>query len=180
MGSVQDTIYDLLNGGDLRSISGANTVVKLTQSQTGFDLLFDFLFDENRLIVMRTADAIEKITSQNPEYLDKHKDKWLELFQASKDIELKWHLALLVSRIKLHENELEEVFSLLKQWVLDKKESKIVRVNSLQALFEITQDNRVFQKDFDKIVDEIKKENVSSINARIKNLPSRRRSRQHI
>lgn len=165
-----DTIYELLNGGDLRSISGANKVVKLIKNQEDFDILFNFLFDENRLIVMRASDSIEKITIRNAQYLDKHKNELLELFKASIDIEFKWHLALLVSRIKLNENELQEVFSLLKQWVLDKKESKIVRVNSLQALFEITKDNIEFKNDFDKIIDKVGKEKVLSINARIKNL----------
>lgn len=47
---------------------------------------------------------------------------------------------------------------------MDKNESKIVRANSLEALFKIS------KKDFDIIVREIKKESVESLNARIKKI----------
>ena len=170
MNNIEIIIYELLNGKDLRSISDANTVVKMIGNQESFDILFNFLFDENRLIVMRAIDAIEKITIKNKQYLESHKDNLIELFKTTKDIECKWHLALLVSRIELNKKQLDEIYKLLKQWVLTKDESKIVRVNSLQALFEISKDNIDLKKDLNKIVNQLKKENIASINSRIKKL----------
>ena len=166
---MKDKIYELLSGRDLRSISRSNEVIKLIKTQEEFDILFEYLFDENRLIVMRAADSIEKITKDN-EYLDKHKTELLKLLDMCRDIELKWHLALVISRINLNIPELENVYLLLKKWVLDKDESKIVRVNSLQTLFEISRENNELEKDFLKIVKELKKENISSLNARIKKI----------
>jgi len=58
----------------------------------------------------------------------------------------------------------------LEKWILDKKESKIVRVNSLQSLYEIVKDNNEYQNNLMKIVKIIREENISSINARIKKL----------
>jgi hypothetical protein len=170
MNNIKITIYELLNGKDLRSISDANEVVKMIENQEAFDVLFKFLFDEDRLIIMRAIDAIEKITIKNKQYLENHKEDLIELFKTNKDIECKWHLALLVSRIELNKKQLDEIYKLLKQWILDKNESKIVRVNSLQALFEISKDNINLKKEFDKIVNQIKNENIASINARIKKL----------
>lgn len=64
----------ILNGGDLRSIGQSNTVVTLIDSQNKFDELFKLLFHPDRKIVMRVADAIEKITLTHCQYLKAHKD----------------------------------------------------------------------------------------------------------
>ena len=58
----------------------------------------------------------------------------------------------------------------MEKWISDKNESKIVRVNSLQSLYEITRSNNEYQNEFLKIVGTIREENISSINARIKKL----------
>lgn len=87
---------DILKGGDLRSIGKANEIVAMVNNQTAFDELFEGLTYSERKVVMRTADAIEKITLRKSDYLQKHKTELLNLCQSAKDIELKWHLALLV------------------------------------------------------------------------------------
>jgi hypothetical protein len=53
------------------------------------------------------------------------------------DKEFKWHLAQLVVLHELAHDELGEVWKILSHWAMDKKESKIVRVNSLQGLYEL-------------------------------------------
>jgi CRISPR/Cas system-associated protein Csm6 len=49
-----------LKGGDLRSIGKVETIVKTIKTQYDFDNLFKGLFNNDRLVIMRTADAIEK------------------------------------------------------------------------------------------------------------------------
>jgi len=56
----------------------------------------------------------------------------------------------------------------LAAWVLDKKESKIVRVNSLQSLYILSQDNINLKAEFELMINELRKENIPSIAARIK------------
>jgi hypothetical protein len=102
-----------LKGGDLRSIGKANDIVKEVNNKNDFDSLFTGLFHEDRKVVMRAADAIEKITITNPEYLADHKKEILGLLQTAKHIELKWHLALLISRLALTEAELGEIWQIL-------------------------------------------------------------------
>lgn len=82
---------DILKGGDLRSIGKANEIVAMVNNQTAFDELFEGLTYSERKVVMRTADAIEKITLRKSDYLQKHKTELLNLCQSAKDIELKWH-----------------------------------------------------------------------------------------
>lgn len=159
---------NLLAGGDLRSIGKSNSVVKLIASQSGFDELFEMLFHPNRIIAMRAADAVEKITVGNPEYLVKHKRRILKLLGSAENKELMWHLALLIPRLQLNKNELSKVWSTLAKWLKDKTNSRIVRVNSLQGLFEIAKKNPAMMKKFILLLNSISAENVPSLNARVR------------
>lgn len=57
----------LLSGGDLRSIGNCNTVISKIKNQNDFDELIKFLFHNDRIVVMHTADAIEKISISHPQ-----------------------------------------------------------------------------------------------------------------
>lgn len=161
---------DILKGGDLRSIGKANEIVAQVHTQHAFDELFQGLTYADRKVVMRTADALEKITIRHPDFLQKHKAELLTLCTNAKEIELKWHLALLVSRLKLTHEELASTWDLLANWATDRKESKIVRVNAVQGLFNLMQQNPAFAQEFNVLLSEISKENIASLNARIRKL----------
>jgi hypothetical protein len=62
MNNKSEEIKKLLIGGDLRSIGDSSKIIKLINNQNDFDLLFGFINSDDRLIVMRAADVIEKIT----------------------------------------------------------------------------------------------------------------------
>ena len=160
----------LLSGGDFRTIGNSNTVVKLIRNENDFDELFTLLFHKDRLGVMRTADAIEKITVNFPQYLNKHKTEIFHLSETVKNKELQWHLALLLSRIDLGKDEFIGAWKILMHWAKDKTNSRIVRVNSMQALFELSKQNKKFTNDFQQLISELQKENIPSINARIRKL----------
>jgi hypothetical protein len=162
--------HDILLGGDLRSIGKANEIVALVKSQADFDDLFIGLTNVDRKVVMRTADAIEKITIHSPDLLKKHKTELLHLCQTARDIELKWHLALIISRLRLTEKELGNIWQTLTKWASDKKESKIVRVNSIQGLSNLLKQKPELMPDFNLTLTEIEKDKIPSINARIKKL----------
>ncbi len=170
--SISDFLQ-YLEGGDLRSIARTNEIVRLVNSQSDFDALFQYLFFDDRRIVMRAADAIEKITLQNRDYLIKYCQAIIDLMAAAVDKELKWHLALISSRLALSPQQLPVVWNQLRQWAEDKKESRIVRVNSIQALFELSDNNQELSQAFDTIVRQIATENIPSINARLKKLTTK-------
>jgi len=160
--------FSKLKGGDLRSIARANEVVNDVKNQEDFDVLFKELYHTDRKIRMRTADAIEKITVSNPEYLTSHKKELIHLCTQVQHIELKWHLALIISRFPLKPTELKKVWRLLSGWAKDKEASKIVRVNSLQSLYTLCEQNNNLKSELKWMIDEISKENIPSLNARIK------------
>jgi len=161
---------DILKGGDLRSLGQSSLAVSLIHTQQDFDELFGNLFHTDRRIVMRTSDVVEKISFLHPEYLNKHKAKLFKLCQSATAIELKWHLALIIPRIKLTQKELGMVWQNLTHWAIDKKESKIVRVNSIQGLYLLLQNNKELDQDFSLTLSEIERKNIPSLNARIRKL----------
>ncbi len=165
-------IEKILSGGDLRSIGKSNSIIPKIQNQNDFDELFKFLFQKERLIVMRVADTIEKITINDPQYLIKHKKEIINLCKVAKDKELKWHLVLLIPRLALEGEELGYAWDTLTEWAKDKSNSRIVRVNSIQGLFEIKKQKSELEKDFYLTLSELERENIPSIRARIRKLKS--------
>lgn len=164
---------NLLSGGDLRSIGKSNSVVSLIVNQQDFDELFKLIFLDDRLLVMRAIDAIEKITLKHPNYLIKHKHEILDLSTVAHDKEFKWHLAQIIPRLSLTPPELTKAWKLLTNWALDKNNSKIVRVNSIQGLFEMLKGNNELTQDFALTLTELEKEDIPSINARIRSIKNK-------
>jgi hypothetical protein len=160
----------LLLGKGLRSITKSNEVVESVQDQSSFDALFSLLWHHERPLVMRAADAVEKITRKHREFLLPHKEQLLSLLKSAINKELKWHIAQLVPRLNVDPHELKEVWSVLTYWSQNPNESKIVRVNSLQGLFELTQQYPSLRPDFEHTLHTLEREPIPSIQARIKKL----------
>jgi hypothetical protein len=160
----------MLLGKDLRSIAGSNAVVKDVNGQVDFDALFTLIFHHERMLVMRAADAVEKITRVNPQFLKPHKVQLMSLLTSAVNKELKWHVAQLVPRLDLVEAETQEVWSILSYWSKNPNESKIVRVNALQGLYEMTQRFSFLKKDLEETIHALEKEPIPSLRARIKKL----------
>ncbi len=163
-------IIDYLKNGDLRSISQVNQLVTLINNQADFDRLFNYLNASDRLVAMRAADAVEKLTRQSRHFLKAHKVAYLELLSKAADKELKWHLAQLAPRFSYSDREFEAVWQCLKMWAEQRGESKIVRVNAVQALFELADKAEIYQTQLKQIVANIKREAIPSIDARLKKL----------
>ncbi len=135
------SLLNKLKGGDLRSIGNANEVaIRIGNNQKSFDEVFQGIFDTNPLIRMRSADAVEKVSKKYPVLLNKHKAKILKNLSNFEQQEVKWHIALMISYLKLTSIESDSVFSELSTWAMNDK-SRIVRVNAMQALVDISMKN---------------------------------------
>jgi hypothetical protein len=167
---IMNDFAPLLMGKDLRTIKKADQVAGLIDSQQSFDSLFALLFHHERPLVMRAADAVEKVTIKHREFLIPHKQQLMSLLKSSVHIELKWHLAQLVPRLPLDADELKEAWSVLSYWTQNPNESKIVRVNSLQGLFDLSQENPSLKGSFKSILHAIQNEPIPSLQARIRKL----------
>lgn len=159
-----------LQGGDLRSIAAVEKLLPLIKNQEDFDTLFHYLSSEDRLLAMRAAEAVEKITLQNPAFLHSHKNAILKLMEEADDKELKWHLALLISRLELSTEEISRAWGSLTKWAKSPSESKIVRVNSIDSLYKLSTQHQLLKQELEGIIQELEAENIPSLNARIRKL----------
>ena len=166
----ENGLSEKLGGGDLRSIGNADSIVSEIQNQDDFDALFSCLYSDDRLVVMRAADAIEKITRERVDFLCGHDDAIIAFCERAGDIEFKWHLALLLPRLPFAESEYDKVREILSAWALDANESKIVRANSLQALYELSKQDLTTKEKLESILSVVEKENIPSLLARIRKI----------
>jgi len=158
----------VLNSGDLLGTDGVDIVVKMVQNQTDFDLLFSCLKTRNRLVVERSADAIEKISRTYPEFLAKHKSTILNYCQIAQNKELKWHLSQLLPRLLLDNAEFRAMSILLEDWARNRNESKICRVNALQSLYDLSLMHKKSHDHLSTLMDVLEQEDIPSLNARIR------------
>jgi hypothetical protein len=67
-------LLEKLEGGDRRSIGRVEEVVaQVLNDPSLFKVVFDGMLSHDPLVRMRSADAVEKITAQHPEYLQPYK-----------------------------------------------------------------------------------------------------------
>ena len=159
-----------MTGGDLRSIGKVNELIRKINNEADFNLLIEALQSKERVIAMRAADAIEKITLHRGEFLQPHKKKLLDLLHTATEKEIRWHLAQIIPRLALTDPEIKVVSKKFSEWALDKKESRIVRVNSIQGLFELTRSFPQMGSKMEALLQELETENIPSLKARIKRL----------
>lgn len=160
----------LLLDKDLRKLRNNNKVIQAVTDQKSFDDLFGLIFHHERPLVMRAADAIEKITAKNASYLKPHKAQLLSVLKSADHKELKWHIAQLVGRMDLDKKELRDVQYTLTYWARNKNESKIVRVNSLQGLFDLARSHPEVRGNVQETMALMEHEMIPSIQARIRKL----------
>lgn len=128
-------LLDLLRGGDLRSIGRvAEVVASVGDDPTAFDALFAAMFNDEPLVQMRAADAVEKISQQHPHLLQPHKARLLAPLPPGLRQEVRWHLPLLLCRLALNDEEWERAWQQIVHLLRTEQESRIVVVNAIQGL----------------------------------------------
>jgi hypothetical protein len=128
-------IHDRLKGGDRRSIGAANAVADLARkNRRTFDNLVEGLGDEDPLVRMRSADALEKASAVHPDWLSAHKRALLAAMRCPQP-EVRWHLAQMAPRLRWRSRHRSRVINWLARCLSD--ESLIVRASALEALAEI-------------------------------------------
>lgn len=102
-----------------------------------FPELIAGLWSEDRLVRMRAADAAEKVTREHPELVQPHKKELLGLMAEAQEQELRWHLAVMVPRLRLNTKERQAAASLLEGYLDDR--SSIVKTFALQGLADLAE-----------------------------------------
>jgi hypothetical protein len=133
-------ILALLEGGDRRSIGRSDQVAAIvSKNQALLPELIKGWWSENRLVRMRAADATEKVARKIPDLLWPYKKELLGLMAEAKESELRWHLAVMVPRLRLNSKQRQLATSLLTSYLED--HSSIVKTFALQGLTDLTLDD---------------------------------------
>lgn len=102
-----------------------------------FPKLIAGLWSADSLVRMRAADAVEKVTRRHRELLQPHKKELLGLMSGAQEQELRWHLAVMVPRLRLNATERQVALSSLNRFLEDR--SSIVKTFALQGLAELAE-----------------------------------------
>jgi HEAT repeat protein len=165
----RQSIAAMLKGGDRRSIGKANQIAKLLSSDPQrFAELFKCLWDEDPIVRMRAADAAEKVTFTRPELLNPHKREMLGLLAEAKQIELRWHLALMVPRLALSGPERERASAALQHYLEDR--SSIVKTFALQGLADLARQDSGLREPVRRTLEESLRTGTPAMKARARKL----------
>jgi HEAT repeat protein len=125
-----------LEGGDRRSIGRSNEVVAdVLADPRLFDAVFSGMSSADPLVRMRSADALEKVTSRHPEYLRPYKAELIGKVAQVEQKEVRWHVAQMLPRVGWNARERRRVFHVLEGYLDDR--SSIVRTFAMQALADL-------------------------------------------
>jgi len=134
--ATEPLILRKLEGGDRRSIGRSEEVVSdVLENPDLFSELITGLAVPNVIVRMRASDAIEKISLMHPEYLWPFKSFLIEQAAISDQKEVRWHLAQILPRLKLNQEERQQVVDILLSYFSDG--SSIVKTFAMQALADI-------------------------------------------
>ena len=137
-------LLGMLTGGDRRSIGRADAVARIVVRQPRLlAVLIDGMADPDPLVRMRAADAAEKVTRQHPEWLVPHKHRLIGDLAATDEAEVRWHVAQMLPRLRLGGGDERKALQILLRYLRD--DSRIVKVSSMQALFDLARRNPMLQ-----------------------------------
>ena len=124
----------MLAGGDRRSIGRANEVAALALAGTlDFGAVCAAMFDEDPVVRMRAADAVEKVSVERPAWPRPFKAEFLAGLPDFRLPEMRWHAAQTLPRLDLTAGERDtRAVPVLLDYLRD--ESRLVQTCALQAL----------------------------------------------
>jgi HEAT repeat protein len=161
-----------LKGSDRRSIGRSNAVAAFVlKHPRAAGQLVRALWHSNAVIRMRAADALEKVSAQNPQLIARYKQELLGLLGETTQQELRWHLALMLPRLPLTPAERRRAEHHLRGYFDDK--SSIVKTCALQALAEFSEQDRSFRAEVMDLLRGAARSGTAAMRARSRKLLER-------
>jgi hypothetical protein len=166
-----------LAGGDRRSIGRSSEVAARVLARPAlFRPLFDGLSSDDLVMRMRSADAIEKITLERPDLLRPFRKKLFEIAGSSDQQEVRWHVAMMLPRLKLNPRERALALDILFDYLRDR--SSIVKTFAMQALADLATQDVALQSKILPLLEELTEVGTPAMRARGRKILQRLK-RQH-
>lgn len=162
----------ILSGGDRRSLGRSASLFRRLKSPADLDKLFRLIYSSDRTVAMRAIDSLEKLTRHDTRAIQTRGAELMNLARNTENIEIKWHIAQMLPRIKWTNAQFRSVFALLNYWLSNPNESKIVRANALEAMYNMcrqTTDKRM-KVIFRRATNGALRSQIPSLSARAKKL----------
>lgn len=164
-------ILDQLRGGDRRSIGRVPQIVQeVSKNPELAGELVVGLVNDDPIIRMRAADALEKVSKERPALLEPFKDIFLSAAADSEQQEVRWHLAQMLPRLKLSQKEKDGVVSILLGYLEDR--SSIVKVCAMQALAELAVNDQRLVSSVKPVIERACRQGTPAMRARGRKLIS--------
>ena len=164
------SILSKLSQGDMRTTGKSDEVVKeVLEKPELFDQVFHGLTDPNPGVRMRSADALEKISSQRSELLQPYKAELLRIAEITEQQEIQWHVAQMFSYLSLTTEEITGVVTLLEKYFRQSK-SNIVKVMALQTVANIAAIDDLYKLRLQKLLQEALQSGKPSLVSRAKKI----------
>lgn len=139
---VHMDIAGILSEGDPRSLGRNNEVVAHVLAQPRqIGALFDCVFHDDETIRMRASDALEKVSRDRPDLLQRYSRRLLTSMPKIDQPSVQWHLAQILPRLRLSPIERRRATAVLKR-NLDHYDDWIVVTSTLEALAEFARRSR--------------------------------------
>ncbi len=139
-------------------------------SQSDFENLFRQLVSKNSYEAEKALYILKQLPTELASYLNSRSAEIIELISGTENNIQKRSLATIATLIDFTELEVPIIWEYLSRWVLDKKEGRIVRANSVEALFRLSENNPSMSKAFEEIIIKLSSERIPSIYGRLKKL----------
>ncbi len=135
------SISKLLEFGDKRTTGKVDQVVDIVKSHPEkFTQVFEAMKSPNPAVRMRAADAVVKLSTNNPGLLEPYKDILLNKISRVEQPEVRWHLAEMLTLVDLNQAEQAKAIKIMLR-NLKTTQSRIVMAFSLQAIADIALKN---------------------------------------
>jgi hypothetical protein len=169
-GSMQrPNILAHLEGGDRRSIGRSDQVAAIVaKNHALFPELIKGWWSADPLVRMRAADATEKVAREIPALFRPYKKELLGLMAEAEEPELRWHLAVMVPRLRLNSRERQLVTRLLSRYLEDR--SSLVKTFALQGLADLTVNDPNIRSEVIEILRQATRQGTPAMKARSRKL----------
>jgi len=168
-------ILDKLGEGNKIEAQQINKAVEeVMQDWSLFNLVFDSIFSDNKILQLRSPQVIIKVAETRRQLLQNRKPDIIQNLGHFNTTESRWYMALLIGMIDLDGDEVAKSLDTLLLW-LDQESHKFVKVNCMQGLADIAIAHPEFKEEVKIVISEEMEKGSASIKARGRKLLKRLR-----
>jgi hypothetical protein len=162
-------LRSMLEGSDRRSIGRANEAAQaITDGCCDCHHAIALLYDEDAVIRMRAADALEKATVREASAIAPFRTELVGLLCQTEQKEMRWHLAQMVPRLPLDARYRRIAVAALERYLEDS--SSIVRTCAMEALARLASRDSTLQARVHELLRAAERNGTPAMRARARRL----------